>query len=185
MWNYPLGVRVGVTAGGFLWLCRFQGGTKWGETGAFGHFPKAARREGLDWRQECPARLEDAVNSGGNVVGIVSRQHARYNLRPGEQPGRNIHPGSLSCSSMIYLRAPGPASCSRAQVREITILTIKKKKKKQTPRIKPDKAQLNFEYPAEVGFEPAAAVGGKPGFWGIWGGWGSPGRGGEGMWRRR
>lgn len=68
-------------------------------------------------------------------MGIVSRQHARYNLRPGEQPGRSIHPGSLSCSSMIYLRAPGPASCSRAQVREITILTIKKKKKNKPPEL--------------------------------------------------
>lgn len=41
-------------------------------------------------------------------------------------------PGSLSPrSSIIYFPAPSPASCSRAQVRETTVLTTKKPKKKK------------------------------------------------------
>lgn len=60
------------------------------------------------------------------LVGIVSGQHGRYSSGQSSWAGISV-PGSLSRSSMIYLRAPGPASCSRARVGGITILTKEKK----------------------------------------------------------
>lgn len=84
------------------------------------------------------------------MVGIVAWQHGRYEPVPmeseapgawGEQLGRNIRAALLARRARIAfplmydLRAPGPASCSRAQVREITILAKQEKKELNPPRL--------------------------------------------------